>query len=198
MFYDNIHIFDILVFAGIAAFLFYRLRRTLGKKTGFEKKADVSKIKEMVEKYQGEENSPPTVRPSLDSNISELEKVYDRIENFNHTEFLAGAKNAFEIIIGCFNEGNKRELKPLLTKNTHKVFCDAIDSNKNARNSKILSLEIESVNKVWDDGKKIFVTLTFSSKQIDENGKSQAQKKDKWTFEKLISNKDPNWLLLST
>ena len=35
MFYGDLHLIDILIFAGIAAFLFFRLGGVLGKKTGF-------------------------------------------------------------------------------------------------------------------------------------------------------------------
>ena len=38
MVYGDLQIFDIIVFAGIAIFLVFRLRNVLGKRTGFEKK----------------------------------------------------------------------------------------------------------------------------------------------------------------
>ena len=39
MVYDrDLQIFDIIVFAGIALFLVFRLKSVLGKRTGFEKK----------------------------------------------------------------------------------------------------------------------------------------------------------------
>ena len=37
MVYGDLQIFDIIIFAGIAAFLVFRLRNVLGKRTGFEK-----------------------------------------------------------------------------------------------------------------------------------------------------------------
>ena len=38
MVYGDLQIVDILIFAGIAAFLVFRLRNVLGKRTGFSKK----------------------------------------------------------------------------------------------------------------------------------------------------------------
>ena len=35
--YGDLQIFDIIIFAGIAAFLVFRLKNVLGKRTGFEK-----------------------------------------------------------------------------------------------------------------------------------------------------------------
>ena len=38
MVYGDLQIFDIVIFAAIAVFLVFRLRKVLGKRTGFEKK----------------------------------------------------------------------------------------------------------------------------------------------------------------
>ena len=37
MVYGDLQIFDIIIFAGIAVFLVFRLKKVLGKRTGFEK-----------------------------------------------------------------------------------------------------------------------------------------------------------------
>ena len=49
MVYGDLQFFDIIVFAGIAAFLIYRLRNVLGKRSGFEKKIGKPQPKEKVE-----------------------------------------------------------------------------------------------------------------------------------------------------
>ena len=38
MVYGDLQFFDIIIFAAIAAFIIYRLRSVLGKRTGFQKK----------------------------------------------------------------------------------------------------------------------------------------------------------------
>ena len=62
----------------------------------------------------------------------------------------------------------------------------------------MLSLEIESVDRVELIEKKIFITLTYLSTQIDPTNDKRITKKDTWTFEKNIYSKDPNWLQSST
>ena len=54
--------------------------------------------------------------PSLMDNETKLEAVYKKVNNFNHREFLDGAKKAFEIIISSFNNGDKKTLKNLVSK----------------------------------------------------------------------------------
>ena len=134
MFYGDLHFVDILIFGGIAAFLFYRLRGVLGKRTGYEKKHDnrraaAKPINNSAKQEQLEE------APDLEPSIKKLETAYEKIDNFNHVSFLEGAKSAFEIIVALFNEGNKDKLKPLLTKETFLVFSKTIDLNKEKNNN---------------------------------------------------------------
>ena len=97
-----------------------------------------------------------------------------------------------------FNRGNKKGLQKLLTKETFKTFSSAIDSEKQPKQKQLLSLEINSIEKVWVQGKKIFIKIKFLSKYIDNEGKNEITKQDMWTFEKNINSQDPNWLLSST
>lgn len=195
MTYGDLHLFDILIFGGIAAFLFFRLRSVLGKRTGFEKKHNPKIIN------QEEEQRPSPTKisvPELDLKFKELETAYKKMKNFDHLKFLEGAKIAFERIVLLFNQGDKQKLKPLLTNKTHDIFCKAIDLKKDTSNNQVLSLKIESVEKVQIIGKKILITIAYLSSQIDPTNNQQTQKKDIWTFEKNINSDNPNWLLSST
>lgn len=195
MTYGDLHLFDILIFGGIAAFLFFRLRSVLGKRTGFEKKHNPKIIN------QEEEQRPSPTKisvPELDLKFKELETAYKKMKNFDHLKFLEGAKIAFERIVLLFNQGDKQKLKPLLTNKTHDIFCKAIDLKKDKSNNQVLSLKIESVEKVQIIGKKILITIAYLSSQIDPTNNQQTQKKDIWTFEKNINSDNPNWLLSST
>ena len=194
MFYGDLHFIDILIFAGVAAFLFYRLKGILGKKTGFEKRPSNEDVTGPLDEEKKINESL-----ELEKKFKELEKAYQKIPNFNHTLFLQGAKNAFESIVAMFYEENKNGLKKLVSKKVYKNFCNTIDSEEiKMKPKQILSLKIESIKKVWTEDEKIFITVSYISKQIDLNGDNETTKKDLWTFEKLISDKDPMWLLSST
>ena len=199
MFSGDIQIIDIFIFAGVAAFLFYRLRGVLGKKDGFKNddiaKSFSSRIQKASDKKHNKENRE---FPTLSKNISELEKAYMELDGFDHNGFLEGAKTAFEMIVDYFNKGDKKGLQKLLTKETLKTFVTAIDSGKLPKQKQLLSLEISSVEKVWTEGKNIFIKIKFLSKQIDNEGSGETTKQDLWTFEKNIYSQDPRWLLSST
>ena len=195
MFYGDLHLIDILIFAGIAAFLFYRLSGVLGKKTGLEKRPAESPI-DIIEPIQKNETKNKVV--DLDPKYEKLKTAYEYVNNFNHIEFLEGAKRAFEMIVTSFNEGDKEKLKPLLTSEIFSIFAGIIDAKKNNNNLQILSIEILSIDNVEILNKKILISLTYSSSQIDNKTDKQITKKDTWTFEKLKNSNAPNWVLAST
>tara|TARA_B100000029_G_scaffold432413_1_gene444578 strand:+ start:101 stop:688 length:588 start_codon:yes stop_codon:yes gene_type:complete len=195
MFYGDLHLIDILIFAGIAAFLFYRLSGVLGKKTGFDKRPSEAPV-DIVEPMQKKETTSKAI--DLDPKYEKLKTAYENMNNFNHTEFLEGAKRAFEMIVTSFNEGDKEKLKPLVTTEIFSIFGGIIDEKKNNNNLQILSIEILSIDNVEILDKKILISLTYSSSQIDNSNDKQITKKDTWTFEKLKNSSVPNWVLAST
>ncbi len=102
MVYGDLQFFDIIIFAVIAAFIIYRLRSVLGKRTGFQKKP----VDQQFVKKQPTHEKEEVKIPQLTENEQKLENVYKKIPSFDHKMFLEGAKKAFEIIITAFN--NKR------------------------------------------------------------------------------------------
>ena len=195
MVYGDLQIFDIIIFACIAVFLVFRLRNVLGKRTGFEKKPNndagvqPTKIKETTIKNI----------PELEEKISSLKTAYEIINDFDHKKFLEGAKIAFEIIINAFNKGDKKTLKKLVTEGVFKSFEEAIDAKNINPDYQFYSLNIERIEKVFVEGNHIKICVKFTSEQFKNNDENTVIKKqDNWTFEKIISSKDPNWLLSST
>lgn len=195
MVYGDLQIFDIIVFAGIAVFLVFRLRNVLGKRTGFEKKSNNNVG------VQPTKTTEATVKsiPELDEKISKLKTAYETIDDFNHKNFLEGAKSAFETIINAFNKGDKKTLKKLVAEDVFKSFEEAIDAKNIDPDYQFYSLNIENIEKVFVEGSRIKICINFVSEQFKNNDENTVVKKqDSWTFEKNISSKDPNWLLSST
>lgn len=60
MVYGDLQFFDLIIFAGIAAFLIYRLRNVLGKRTGFAKQNPTESI--VQKKPTKEKNKYPNLR----------------------------------------------------------------------------------------------------------------------------------------
>ena len=192
----DLQIYDIIIFAGVAIFLVIRLRKVLGRRTGFEKnnsKTTTPETKDYKEKTQ------PQNIPELNDNIIELKKAYENLEGFDHKKFIEGAKLAFEVIINSFNKGDKKKLKDLLTKDVYQIFENEINQKNINPDSQFFSLNIEKIENVIVANGVIKISIKFISEQYKNNDETTVVKKqDVWTFEKPVNSKNPNWLLSST
>jgi predicted lipid-binding transport protein (Tim44 family) len=193
MVYGDLQFFDLIIFAGVAVFLIYRLRSVLGKRSGFEKK---NLVEDPAHKKTNN-NSKPI--PKLNDSEKKLSLIYKTLDDFDHRDFLENAKFAFETIINAFNSGDKKTLKNLLTKNVYQSFERAIEQEKNNPNFQFYSLVVDSVEETNIDKNIASITLKITSEQFKDNDENTITKKqDTWTFQKEINNKSPIWLLSST
>ena len=195
MIYGDLQFIDIIIFAGVAAFLIYRLRNVLGKRAGFQKK-NFGEGGNLVQDIKSNQKTP---LPSLKENESKFLTAYESLPGFDHKNFVEGAKLAFETIVNAFNSGDKKTLKTLLTKNILTSFEKAIDESKNSPGFQFYSLVIEGVEDVIVSKGVVYITLKITSEQFKNNDESSVVKKqDMWTFQKPIDSKSPVWLLSTT
>ena len=193
MLYGDLQFFDIKIFAAIAVFIIQRLRSYLGKRTGFQK--DLSQNKPQQDK----KTETKKEIPSLLDNQLKLQEVYKKVTDFDHKQFIEGAKKAFEIIITSFNNGDKKNLKNLVSKDVYTAFENASDEKQNDPSSQFYSLIVESIADAKVDSNTISISINFISEQMlgDDEGKI-VKNKDTWTFEKPINSSSPIWILTQT
>ena len=193
MVYGDLQFFDLIIFAGIAAFLIYRLKNVLGKRGGFEKNT-VTK-----QKISKKDVSEKNIMPELKDNEQKLSTIYEAMPGFDHKNFLEGAKYAFETIIDAFNKSDKKTLKNLLTKEVYLSFEKAINDGENNPGFQFYSLVIDSVEGVVIENNMASIALKITSEQFKDNDENTISKKqDMWTFQKKINSQSSIWLLSST
>ncbi len=186
---------DIILLAMIAGFIFLRLRGILGKKTGHEEKLSASIVHDFPDKKQ------------------EFKKIdEDNFDEKAKTEFLKGAKIAYESIVTSFAIGNLKNIKSLLDNKVFANFSDAIKERKvKGLISETTFIGISSVNiKNFNQKNNIFeVTVDFVTEIIScvkdkdkklVSGDPEKVKKvyDTWRFSRDIKSLSPNWLLIDT
>ncbi len=193
MVYGDLQFFDIIIFAGIAIFIIYRLRSVLGKRTGFEKNSN-TEAPQSTKKVEKNEQTP-----ALKENEQKLEIIYKNVSEFDHKSFLEGSKKAFEIIITAFNQGDKKTLKNLVSKDVYETFEKAINNNENNPASQFYSLVVDGIDDARVNQGNISISVKFISEQLIDNKEDNIIKNhDTWTFEKKIESKSSVWTLTST
>ena len=185
---------DIILLAMIAGFIFLRLRGILGKKSGYEE--------EMASGFTRDFTKGP-----IKKNIEEM--VFD---DKAQSDFIKGAKIAYENIIVSFSSGNLSGVKQILSKKVYDQFEKAINEKKSSGQiSETTFIGINSAEIKNHKNNKGFleVTVDFASEIIscikDQDNKilSGDPKKikkvyDTWVFSKETSSNNPNWLLIGT
>ncbi len=185
---------DIILLAMIAGFIFLRLRGILGKKSGYEE--------EMASGFTRD-----FAKETIKKNTNEI--VFD---DKAQSDFIKGAKIAYENIVVSFSSGNLSGVKQILSKKVYDQFDSAIkDRNSNGQISETTFIGISSAEiKNHENNKGLLrVTVDFASEIIscikDKDGKilSGDPKKvkkvyDTWVFSKETSSNNPNWSLIGT
>jgi predicted lipid-binding transport protein (Tim44 family) len=194
---------DIIFLAVVAGVVLLRLRSVLGKRTGSEKK-DPNLYSYDQPSVQPTEIKKPLKNIKYSSNSPK--------DWFNNDDFINGAKGAYEMIVTNFENGNTKELKPLLEDSVFISFSDVIEKRKqNGEQVEFSFIGIESAEIIYKDlnSSPMEVTVRFISEMITciKNNKdeivsgslNQVQKiTDVWTFAKYKNKKTNNWLLLAT
>ena len=217
----NSPLLQLLVLAGIAIFLILRLRGVLGTREGFEKPPIPRESASASAKRQGFEvidgGPDPDIMDHAEEGSATATALTDmkRIDSsFNVTEFLGGARGAYEMILMAFETGDLASVKPFLSDEVYDALSDVV-ADREAKGLTIeatfvgisdLSLkEAEFDNRTNEAELTVRFTgeLTYQVRDnggdvIEGNANEIKRQKDVWTFARVMGTDDPNWRLVAT
>jgi len=208
---------DLVLFGMIAAFLVLRLRSILGKRQGFERQAPpVQPVRPATGPIIDAKAEPvqPAAATTVPADASPTGQALAAMRgldrNFDPARFLAGADQAFRMIVAAFAAGNREALRPLLSDETYHAFEQAISAREKAGETQVS--EIKSMHQMGIESAELkgrvgSVTARIVSDQIsyvtDKAGRplsgtdAVTEITDIWTFERDLSQQDPTWRLVS-
>ena len=212
---------QLLVLAGIAVFLILRLRSVLGSRDGFEK--------------------PPVPRQDGPSRIGRPEfdvieggpdrDITDHVEDgsdsakalaamkmaepgFGVSEFLEGARGAYEMILMAFEKGDLSDVRGFLSEDVAETFDEVIKQREEQgltveanfvgiRETALKSAEFNRGTSEGEVSVKFVAEITSvvrnSDGEIVEGKENEIKRqRDVWTFARKMGADDPNWQLVAT
>ncbi|WP_299203348.1 Tim44/TimA family putative adaptor protein [uncultured Tateyamaria sp.] len=216
----NSPLIQLLVLAGIAVFLILRLKNVLGTREGFEQPPAPKQVSERSGKHDFEviEGGPDldiTDHVDEDSNAAKALAEMKRVEpSFQVSDFLQGARGAYEMIVMGYEQGDLADIQPFLSEEIYESFVDGVA----AREDQGLTIEAEFIGvrelKLMDatfdpetgEGElTIRYVAELKSAVRDQGGDivegsltEVKRQKDTWAFARTMGANDPNWLLVST
>ena len=212
---------QLLVLAGIALFLIIKLKSVLGTREGFEKPPEqasdtgLRKSRPQLEVIEGGPDRDITDHVDEGSDAAKALAAMKKADpSFSVSEFLQGARGAYEMILMAFERGQLDSIVPFLSEDVFEAFSEVVD----AREAKGLTVEanfigvreISLVDAEFDESTRVGeITMRFIGElnstvrdragDIVEGGKNEVKRqKDVWTFGRTMGSNDPNWKLVAT
>ncbi len=230
--------FDIttLLFLVVAVIIFLRLRSVLGRRTGNERprydpyqttngngpmakenvvtlpRPDQRRAKDDGEFAASFEKRLTNFAPKGSPLAAKLSEIARRDNDFDPGHFIDGAKVAYEMIVTGFAAGNRKMLKPLLSRDVYESFSAAIAERE--KNGETVDFSFVGINKAEIvDAELVGTTAQITVKFISEiisstrnqagevvegDPKKVREVTDRWTFARDVTSRDPNWKLIAT
>jgi predicted lipid-binding transport protein (Tim44 family) len=233
-------VFDIytIIFLALAVFIFLRLRSVLGQRTGRERPPyDPYSTRDAVRSPASDKvvtlpprvaAEPATARPvevpppSVDrwkgvaetgsSLAAGLDAIVAADPTFDVKHFITGARAAYEMIVTAFAEGDRRQLRSLLSREVYDGFDTAIGEREGrgeTAETRFVSIDGSTITAAELRARTVQITIRFVSKLvsathdrsgavIEGNADKVTDVTDVWTFARDISSRDPNWKVVAT
>jgi len=134
--------------------------------------------------------------------------------SFNVSDFLQGARGAYEMIVMGYETGDLAKIQPFLTEEIYESFVDGVaareDQGLTIEADFIGVRELKLVNATFDEATRegelsirfvaeLTSTVRDQGGDIVEGSPTEVKRqKDTWSFARTMGADDPNWLLVST
>ncbi len=212
----------IVILALVALFIGLRLYSVLGERTGHEqpilKPADPEQADAPVE----QRHTPRTPSATLSSEPDELaylpmagpgvRALLAAEPNFDVARFLEGSKAAYRLILEAFWKGDLEAMRPFVDGHVFETFAAAVEQR--TKDGLVLDNRVVAIDQALIAGAEVdrniaLVTVRFEADiaAVTRNAEGEVvagslsdavQTRDRWTFRRDISSRDPNWLLVET
>lgn len=211
----------IVILALVAVFIGLRLYSVLGERTGHEqpilKPADPEAETRVAPHATARTAAPafatepddlaylPTAGPGVRALLA-------ADPSFDVARFLEGSKSAYRLILEAFWKGDLDAMRPYVDDHVFDTFSAAVEQRAKdglALDNRLVAIDQALVAGAEIDRSVALVTVRFeadiaavtrnSAGEVVAGSLSDAiQTRDRWTFRRDISSRDPNWLLVET
>ena len=203
----------LLILAGVTAFIIFRLISVMGTRTGHEQRFDLdarrgdaaNEDKKLAE--QGDAEPAPPKPVSTNARV-----LREADPSFEEAAFLDGAGQAYEMIVEAFASADIRSIRTFLSDSVYEAFKTAAAERESAgqvTDLKFVGIDRAAIVDSNVENEWMSATIEFTSNQVRVTRDSDANVvdgdpnrielvKDRWTFSRKHTSRDPNWTLVAT
>lgn len=200
--------FQLLIFAAIAAFVLFRLYMVLGRRVG--RQAPPPPVSGRPRTLEAEPAAAEGLRPAFTGpGAAGMEAIRRADGTFAPETFLTGARAAYEMIVQAFAEGDRETLRRFLAPTVYERYDTAITEREGrglTQTTDIVRLSDAKIEDAELDGRMARVKVAFDAdlSTVLRNAEGVVVEGDPsrvraaheiWTFERDVKARDPNWML---
>jgi predicted lipid-binding transport protein (Tim44 family) len=213
---------QIIILAAIALFLVLRLRSVLGTREGFEKPPEVSGPAQSRRRDRSFEvieggGADPDIADFADPEgpTGKALAAMKRVDpEFSVADFTHGARQAYEMIVMAYENGDLETLEQFLSPEVYQPFSEAIEARRakgyTVEGSFVGIREVSLVEAHYDAksdegditmrfvGELTSVVKDAEGRIVEGDPNEIKQQRDVWTFTRHMGSDDPNWRLTGT
>jgi hypothetical protein len=216
----NNSMIQLIVLAGIAIFLFLKLRSILGTREGFEKPpVNIDDLRPRartnLEVIDGGPDRDITDHVADGSTAAKALAAMKGAEpSFSVNTFLQGARGAYEMILMAYEKGELEKIRPFLSADVEHTFEDAIRAREDAgltveanfvglRELVLQDATYDTTSKTAEivvryTGELTSVVRNKAGEVIEGSATEVKKQRDLWTYSRRMGVDDPNWQLVAT
>jgi predicted lipid-binding transport protein (Tim44 family) len=193
-------IVTLIILAALAGAVLYQLYAVLGRKVGRQPEDDAleTAARNRPQAVDRADDEPPVV-------LTGMAALRARDPGFDLAKFLGGARSAYEMIVVAFAERDRETLQGLLSPQVMKAFEGVMAEREAKGETETVEFlhpprgDLEDVNV---DGDMVRIRVRFLAELRSRTAADEGEAVDDrrtaevWTFERNLTSRDPNWVLV--
>jgi predicted lipid-binding transport protein (Tim44 family) len=215
-------VIELLVLFALAAVVLYRLKTVIGTRTGHEAPPEFLRRQQEARRAGVPQPVPDVVtipdeeetRGTPESGRAAVEAIRRVEPGFSTTEFLGGARHAYEMILMAYEEGDRDTLRSLLSPDVYQAFEQGMIAREEAglrvearfigvREARADEIAFDPDTRIADItvkfvGELITAVRDAENRVVEGDPNEIRRQTDRWTFSREMGSNDPNWLLTGT
>ena len=195
---EVVQVLELVILAALAGVVLFQLYAVLGRRVG--RGAEEAR----AATAPGAAPSPAAVADTA-APVSPLAVLKARDPSFDVGQFLAGAKQAYQMIVTAFAKGDREALRPLLSAEVMSGFDSAITEREGAGREETVEFvhppraDFETATLAGDIAKasvRFLAEFRSRTKGPEGEGVDDRRTAEVWTFERNLKSRNPNWTLI--
>ena len=198
----QLQLIELVILAAVAAVVLFQLYAVLGRRVGRQPE-DMPQAQAIATAREASQPAVPGVTEA--AALTGLAALRARDPAFDVARFMQGARQAFQMIVKAFANGDRTTLQPLLAPEVMTAFEAEIERREQEGRSEQVEFlqepraDLESLGVFGDLAKaSVRFLAEFRSRSKGPEGEAVDDRRtaEVWTFQRNLTSRDPNWTLI--